>query len=74
MSYGVRWEPFFPVDFTDGTTYLVDLAKLRQGIKTAQYTNASPGVFYIGDPGVGKTSVQNTQWGNLSPAWVSPGM
>jgi len=67
MSYGVRWEPFFPVEFTDGTTYLVDLAKLRQGIKTAQYTNAPPGVFYIGDSGAGKNSVQNTQWGSLSP-------
>jgi carboxypeptidase family protein len=66
-SYGVRWEPLFPVEFTDGTTYLVDLAKLRQGIKTKQYTNAPPGVFYIGDPGVGKHSVQNTQWGSISP-------
>jgi hypothetical protein len=34
ISYGSRWEPFFPVEWSDGTAYRVDLNAFRQGISS----------------------------------------
>jgi carboxypeptidase family protein len=70
LSYGLRWEPFFPQQFDrlkQANTFQFDLFK--QGVKTSQYTNAPPGVFYPGDPQFGSngTSPINKQWKNVAP-------
>jgi len=70
LSYGLRWEPFFPQQFerlNQANTFQFDA--FRQGIKTSQYVNAPPGVFYPGDPQFGSngTSPINKRWKDLAP-------
>src|SRR5581483_4781074 len=67
VNYGVRWEPYFPQVFTDGTTYHFDLNALAQGVRTTKYRNAPPGLSYPGDPGYPGNSNMNKQWNNFSP-------
>src|SRR5262245_56777127 len=45
LSYGLRWEPFFPQQFDrlkQANTFQWDLYK--QGVKTTQFVNAPPGI------------------------------
>jgi hypothetical protein len=70
LSYGLRWEPFFPQQFdrlNQANTVQLDL--FRQGVKTSQYVNAPPGVFYPGDPQFGSngTSPISKGWKDLAP-------
>jgi hypothetical protein len=70
LSYGLRWEPFLPQQFDrlkQANTFDLDLYK--QGVKTSQYVNAPPGVFYPGDAQFGDngTSPINTRWQQLAP-------
>ena len=70
LSYGLRWEPFFPQQFDrlkQANTFQWDL--FRQGVKTSQFVNAPPGVFYPGDPQFGSngTSPINKRWQDLAP-------
>ena len=67
LNYGIRWEPFFPVEWSDGTAYLLDLNAWRKGIKTPKFTNAPAGLFFPGDPGVNDRSAQVVQWKSFSP-------
>jgi hypothetical protein len=67
VSYGLRWEPFFPVEWSDGTAYRLDLDAWRKGIRTSKFTNAPAGLFFPGDPGVSESSAQAVQWKSLSP-------
>jgi hypothetical protein len=67
LSYGVRWEPFFPQINIDGTSIHFDEAALRQGIKTQRFDNAPPGLFFDGDPGFPDRQGMNNQWGNIAP-------
>jgi hypothetical protein len=70
LSYGLRWEPFFPQQFErlkQGNIF--DFGAYRQGIKTTQYTNAPPGIFYPGDPQFGNngTTPINRRWDQFAP-------
>jgi len=70
LNYGLRWEPFFPQQFDrlkQANTFQFDLFK--QGVKTSQYVNAPPGVFYPGDPQFGSngTTAINKRWQDLAP-------
>jgi len=70
LSYGLRWEPFFPQQFDrlkQANTFQFDL--YRQNVKTSQYVNAPPGVFYPGDPQFGSngTSAIDKRWQQLAP-------
>ena len=70
LSYGLRWEPFFPQQFDrlkQANTF--DMNLYRQGVRTSQYLNAPPGVFYPGDPQFGDngTSPINKRWQQVAP-------
>ena len=66
MNLGVRWEPYLPMDFHIGTTWF-DLDRYRQGIRSTQFRNAPPGLYYAGDPGFpGNAGIADT-WKNFSP-------
>jgi hypothetical protein len=67
MNAGLRWEPFFPQAWTDGSAYHLDLDAIQQGVKTQQYKNAPPGITFTGDPGFPGQAVMYTQWKNFSP-------
>jgi hypothetical protein len=70
LSYGLRWEPYLPQQYErlgQGNTF--DLSLFKQGVKTTQFVNAPPGVFYPGDPQFGDngTTPINKRWGQFAP-------
>jgi hypothetical protein len=67
VTYGVRWEPFFPMTFANGDIYHFDKAAFLNGTRTAQFANAPPGLFYPGDPGFPGKAGLNDQWKQFAP-------
>jgi hypothetical protein len=51
---GIRWEPSLPEtqQYNEGDHF--DMAGFRNGITSKVFTNAPPGVFFYGDPGIPK--------------------
>ena len=68
VNGGLRWEPFFGQQITDGAVANFSLDRFRQGVKSTQFVNAPAGFIYPGDPGFphGRSGF-NTQWRNFSP-------
>ena len=68
LNVGLRWEPYFGQNITNGAVSNFVLENFRQGIKTKRFTNAPAGIIYPGDPGFPDgLKGTNNQWGNLSP-------
>lgn len=67
FNYGIRWEPYFPLFDIDGSAINFNMNNFIQGVKTARFTNAPPGISLNGDPGFPGLSGMRTQWKNLSP-------
>jgi len=67
LNYGLRWEPFFPMQVKDGKIYNFSLDRFNQGVVSTVYKTAPPGFYYPGDPGFnGKASLEK-HWWNLQP-------
>ena len=77
MTYGLRWEPFFPMSFRHGDVYNFSLAKFYAGQKSNVVPTAPPGFTYPGDPGFNGKSGLDTKWGTFDPriglAWDPAG-
>ena len=67
LNYGLRWEPYFPLINKDQSAIGFDEQAIRDGVKTARFTTAPPGVSFNGDPGFPGASGQYTKWFNFSP-------
>ncbi len=67
ITYGMRWEPYFPMTFANGEVYHFDLPSFLNGTKTTQFANAPPGLFYPGDPGFPDKAGMNDQWKQFAP-------
>jgi hypothetical protein len=67
MSYGLRWEPWFPQVNEDGTSIHFDEAALRAGVHTNRFTNAPPGLFFDGDQGFPTGTGIRKHWTNFAP-------
>jgi hypothetical protein len=52
IHFGVRWEPFLPEVDQFGRGSYFSQAAFLSGAKTSAYTNAPPGLFFKGDPGI----------------------
>lgn len=77
LTYGVRWEPFFPMSFPQGDLYNFSLARFYANQKSTVIPNAPPGFTYPGDPGFnGKSGIKST-YTNIDPrlalAWDPSG-
>jgi hypothetical protein len=68
VNYGLRWEPYFPLVPLAGGAIHYDEEALKKGIKSNQYDNTPPGVFFTGDPGwhTGNSDTE-VRWWNFSP-------
>jgi hypothetical protein len=77
LSYGLRWEPYFPMRFAQGLIYQFDQGRFNAGIKSSQFANAPAGLFYPGDPGFPDNTGMNKQWKDFAPrlglAWDPKG-
>jgi hypothetical protein len=67
LSYGLRWEPFFPLINDDGSSIHFDSNAARKGVRTTRFSNAPSGVFFDGDSGFPHLTGLNKQWANFSP-------
>jgi hypothetical protein len=68
VNAGLRWEPYFGQNITNGAVSNFSLENFRQGIRTSRFTNAPAGVIYPGDPGFPDgMKGTSTQWRNFSP-------
>jgi hypothetical protein len=68
LNYGVRWEPFFPQQISNGYIYNFSLERFNQGIRSQVFRNAPAGFLYPGDEGFenGNAGV-NKRWTNFAP-------
>jgi len=77
VSYGVRWNPFFPMAFKQSDTYNFSLSNFYSDTRSKVVPQAPPGLLYVGDAGVNGKSGMNNQWGHVEPrlaiAWDPTG-
>jgi len=77
LNYGLRWEPLFPQEITNGYIYNFDETRFLQGSKSTVYKTAPAGFYYPGDPGFPGRTGMNKQWMTLGPrvgfAWDPKG-
>jgi hypothetical protein len=67
LNYGLRWEPFFPMQVGDSRVYTFSLPGFYAGTVSKVWTNAPPGFAYPGDAGFnGKAGINGT-WKNFEP-------
>jgi hypothetical protein len=67
LNYGLRWEPWFPMQFSNGQVYHFDFDAFQKGVKTSQFKNAPAGLFYPGDPGFPDKTGFYKQWKQFEP-------
>ena len=67
LTYGLRWEPFTPMQVKDGKVYTFSLARYYAGISSTVYHGAPAGFYYPGDPGFSGKSGMDSHYGNLEP-------
>ena len=67
LNYGVRWEPFFPMNIKNNEVYTFSLDRFYAGTVSKVWTNAPPGFYYPGDPGFSGQSGINGSWANFQP-------
>ena len=68
VNVGLRWEPFFFQQMTDGEVAVWSRENFDAGIRSTVFNNAPFGLIYPGDPGFpeGKSGIKK-QWLNFSP-------
>ena len=67
LNYGVRYEPWFPQQLTNGAIYNFDLARFSAGTKSTVYKNAPAGFLFPGDKGFAGQSGMNKKLGQFAP-------
>ena len=67
LNYGLRWEPFAPMQVKDGKVYTFDMGRYNAGISSTVYHGAPAGFYYPGDPGFNGKSGMNSHYANLEP-------
>jgi hypothetical protein len=77
MTYGVRWEPFFAMQFNHSDVYSFSLARFYAGQSSTVIPNAPPGFTYPGDPGFNGKAGMSNNYKNIDPrlalAWDPSG-
>lgn len=77
VTYGIRWNPFLPMEFKNRDTYNFSLSNFYNNIRSRVVPTAPPGLLYVGDAGVNGKSGMNNQWGHVEPrlgfAWDPTG-
>ena len=66
VNLGVRYEPVLPWHEIKGRVEQFRLSGLIAGIRSTQFPNAPPGVYFPGDPGVPENGV-DPNWKNFAP-------
>jgi len=52
LTYGLRWEPYFPWNEIQGRVEMFSIPNFRAGIRSQVFPNAPPGLLFPGDVGM----------------------
>jgi hypothetical protein len=67
LNYGVRWEPFNPVQNTYGWVSHFDQTLFDQGKHSTVYPQAPAGLIFPGDSGYPDNGVAHAKWSQFAP-------
>ena len=69
LSYGLRWEPWFPAQLEQNINLHFDMNAFLQGTTSKVFLNAPPGLFFPGDPlfGPNGSASMNVVWKQFAP-------
>jgi len=67
INYGLRWEPFTPMQMKDVKVYTFSLDRYYQNIVSTVYKNAPAGFYYPGDPGFSGKAGIDPHYANFEP-------
>jgi hypothetical protein len=68
INAGLRWEPFFSQNLTQGANTIFDRDLFKRNVVSTVFHNAPAGLIYPGDPGFPPgTSGLTKKWWNFSP-------
>ena len=77
LNYGLRWNPFLPMQFTQSDVSNFSLASFYANQRSTVIPSAPPGFTYPGDPGFNGRSGLNPNYGHPEPrigfAWDPSG-
>jgi Carboxypeptidase regulatory-like domain len=67
FNFGIRWEPFLPLQTTNGQISNFSLDRFLAGTQSNQFANAPPGFYFPGDPGFPGQSSAYHKWAHFDP-------
>ena len=67
LNYGLRWNPFIPVQFKQSDSYDFSLSNFYNNVRSKVIPTAPPGFLYTGDPGFNERSGQDNAYGHVEP-------
>ncbi len=67
VNYGVRWNPFIPVQFTQSDGSSFDLSNFVAGKRSTAIPSAPPGFLFAGDSGYNGRSGMNSAFNHFEP-------
>jgi hypothetical protein len=66
LTYGVRWEPYFPWNEIKGRVEMFSIPNYNAGVRSRVFPNAPPGLLFPGDPGMPSRGTTGTM-ANVAP-------
>jgi Carboxypeptidase regulatory-like domain/TonB dependent receptor len=66
LNFGLRYEPVLPWREIKGRVEQFRLSGLIAGVRSTQFPNAPPGLYFPGDPGVPQNGI-DPNWKNFGP-------
>ena len=67
VNYGVRWNPFIPMQFKNGDDYNFSLPNFYSNVRSTAIPSAPPGFLYPGDKGFNGKAGMDNKWGHVEP-------
>ena len=67
LNYGLRWNPFIPMQFKQSDSYTFSLSNFYHDVHSTVIPTAPPGFLYPGDPGFNGRAGMDNAWNHFEP-------
>ena len=68
LNYGLRWEPYFPLQNDDDQVLIFDPERFARNQRSTVYVNAPAGLYFPGDEGFPGHASSKGNMGGCRPA------